>query len=121
MSRELGEIAVPILPVDDLTTAKRFYVEQLGFDLDWEATEDGKTGLMGVRRGNMLITLDSPMTGHGRNAVVSLRVESADKYYDEWKSRVTVARPPRNEEWNARTFDLHDPFGNTIFVIGPTR
>jgi uncharacterized glyoxalase superfamily protein PhnB len=30
-----------------------------------------------------------------------------------------VLRPPRDEEWGGRTFDLVDPFGNTIFVIGP--
>ena len=28
-------------------------------------------------------------------------------------------RPPKDEEWGARTFDLVDPFGNTIFVMGP--
>jgi hypothetical protein len=32
---------------------------------------------------------------------------------------VTVLRPPRDEAWGARTFDLIDPFGNTIFVMGP--
>jgi len=26
---------------------------------------------------------------------------------------------PKNEEWDARTFTVIDPFGNTIFVIGP--
>jgi len=34
-------------------------------------------------------------------------------------ARTTVRRPPRDEEWGGRTFDLVDPFGNTIFVIGP--
>jgi hypothetical protein len=34
---------------------------------------------------------------------------------------VPVLRPPRNEEWDARTFDLIDPFGNTLFVIGPAK
>jgi hypothetical protein len=24
-----------------------------------------------------------------------------------------------NEEWGARTFGVGDPFGNSIFVIGP--
>ena len=24
-----------------------------------------------------------------------------------------------NEFWGARTFDCQDPFGNTIFVMGP--
>ena len=113
------ELAVPILPVDDLAVAKQFYVETLGFTIDFEASEDGKTGLVGVRRGTIQITLDCPMTGHGREACVSLRVDSADKYYDEWSSRTSVERPPQNEPWGARTFDLIDPFGNTIFVMGP--
>jgi hypothetical protein len=32
-----------------------------------------------------------------------------------------VKRAPRNESWGARTFDLVDPFGNTIFVMGPPK
>ena len=31
-----------------------------------------------------------------------------------------IRRPPKNEYWGARTFDVIDPFGNTIFVMGPT-
>jgi uncharacterized glyoxalase superfamily protein PhnB len=115
------EIAVPVLPIDDLDVAKRFYVDQLGFSLSWEYRDDDKrVGMLGVQRGGMKITLDWPMSGHGRNACVSLEVESADAYFDEWTKRgVDVGRPPRNEEWGARTFGVTDPFGNTIFVIGP--
>jgi catechol 2,3-dioxygenase-like lactoylglutathione lyase family enzyme len=115
------ELAVPILPVDDLAAARLFYIDQLGFQLEWESSADGKTGLLGLRRGTMILTLDCPMSGHGREVCVSLRVDDADKYYDEWKSRIAVKRAPRNEPWEARTFDVIDPFGNTIFVIGPVR
>jgi catechol 2,3-dioxygenase-like lactoylglutathione lyase family enzyme len=113
------ELAVPILPADDLRTAKDFYVNGLGFEITFEASEDGHSGLFGVKRGTIQLTIDSPMDGHGRNACVSLLVEDADAYYREWASRVTVPRAPRNEEWGARTFGLLDPSGNTIFVIGP--
>jgi uncharacterized glyoxalase superfamily protein PhnB len=113
------ERAVPILPADDLRVAKEYYVDRLGFDVRFEATEDGKTGLLGLERGTICLTLDCPMAGHGREACVSLQVESADKYYDEWRERVEIRRPPANEPWGARTFDLIDPFGNTLFVIGP--
>jgi catechol 2,3-dioxygenase-like lactoylglutathione lyase family enzyme len=113
------ELAVPILPVDDLALAKSFYVERLGFTLAWEASEDGRTGLLGLRRGTIEITLDCPMSGHGREACVSLRVGDADRYYDEWRAKTPIERPPRNEPWGARTFDLIDPFGNTLFVMGP--
>ena len=113
------ELAIPILPVEDLEVAKQFYVETLGFEVSFEATADGHTGLLGVRRGTIEVTLDAPMAGHGREACVSLRVDDADRYYDEWRVRTPVKRAPRNEEWGARTFDLIDPFGNTIFVMGP--
>lgn len=113
------ERAVPILPVDDLAEARRFYVDTLGFGVAFEASEDGRTGLLGVRRGGIEITLDCPMAGHGRDACVSLRVDDTDRYHAEWSAKTAVLRPPRDEPWGTRTFDLIDPFGNTIFVIGP--
>jgi catechol 2,3-dioxygenase-like lactoylglutathione lyase family enzyme len=114
------ERAVPILPVDDLVVARQFYVGALGFEVTFEASADGRTGLLGLRRGTIYLTLDCPMSGHGRDTCVSLLVDSADRYYEEWRQRTNVLRPPRNEDWGGRTFDLLDPFGNTIFVIGPT-
>ena len=115
------EQAIPILPADDLSVAKTFYVDGLGFRVTFEACEDGRTGLLGLERGTIRLTLDSPMEGHGRHACVALEVNDADAYYREWSARVATLRPPRDEEWDARTFDLLDPFGNTIFVMGPVR
>lgn len=115
------ERAIPVLPTADLATAKAFYVEGLGFQVTFEASEDGHTGLLGVARGSIELTLDCPMDGHGRNACASLYVDDADLYYREWSARVAVPRAPKNEEWGARTFGLQDPSGNTIFVMGPVR
>ena len=114
------ERAVPILPADDLSIAKQFYVDKLGFTVTFEET-DGSRGIMGVARGTIELTIDSPMTGHGRDACVSLRVDDADRYYEEWRSRVEIKSAPRDEYWGARTFSVDDPSGNTIFVIGPPR
>lgn len=113
------ELAIPILPADDLRVARAFYVDALGFVPRFEATEDGTTGLLGLARGTIWLTIDAPMRGHGRQACVSLQVESADRYYEEWRQRVEIARPPRDEPWGARTFGVLDPFGNTLFVMGP--
>jgi catechol 2,3-dioxygenase-like lactoylglutathione lyase family enzyme len=113
------ERAIPILPVEDLATAKAFYVNGLGFRVTFEASGDGRSGLLGLERGTIQMTLDCPMQGHGRNACVALQVEDADAYYREWHAKVTVLRAPKDEDWGARTFDLLDPSGNTIFVMGP--
>jgi catechol 2,3-dioxygenase-like lactoylglutathione lyase family enzyme len=118
-SEKTMERAVPILPADDLGVAKAFYVDRLGFSVTFEASEDGRSGLLGLERGTIQLTLDSPMKGHGRDACVSLHVDDTDAYYREWSPKVTVLRAPRDEEWGARTFDLLDPSGNTIFVMGP--
>jgi uncharacterized glyoxalase superfamily protein PhnB len=113
------ERAIPILPGDDLRLAKEFYAERLGFSVQYEATEDGRNGIMGLARGTIELTIDCPMSGHGRNACASLRVNSADDLYHEWKEKVEIRRPPMNEPWGARTFGVQDPFGNSIFVMGP--
>jgi hypothetical protein len=70
-------------------------VDGLGFDVSFEVRNDDGSGL----RGGIALTLDCPMSGHGRDACVSLEVESADRSYDEWGQRVVVKRPPHNEEW----------------------
>lgn len=114
------ERAVPILPADDLTAAKTFY-SKLGFTVTFEESADGRSGIMGVQRGTIELTIDAPMSGHGRDACVSLRVDDADAYYREWSSKVDVPKPPRDEYWGARTFGFRDPSGNTIFVIGPLK
>lgn len=113
------ERAIPILPAEDLATARAFYVDRLGFSVTFEASEDGHSGLLGIARGTIEMTLDSPMQGHGREACVALRVDDADRYYDEWGSKVKVLRSPKDEDWGARTFDLLDPSGNTLFIMGP--
>lgn len=115
------ERAVPNLPADDLQVAKGFYVGRLGFSVRYEATLDGKSGVLGVERGGFVLHLDAPMSGHGRNVVVTLEVEDTDALYDQWSDRVAVRRPPRNEEWGGRTFDVTDPFGNLLYVVGPLK
>ena len=113
------ERAIPILPAEDLAVARAFYVNRLGFTVRFEASENGHTGLLGVAHGDIWLTLEAPMSGHGLEACVSLQVDDADRYYNEWQPLVEIRRPPRDEPWGARTFDVIDPFGNTIFVMGP--
>ena len=66
---------------------------RLGFKVRFEATEDGKNGIMGLERGSIELTIDCPMSGHGRNACASLVVNSADAYYEEWGAEGRVPAP----------------------------
>ena len=114
------ERAVPILPADDLSIARQFYVDKLRFRVTFEES-DGRSGIMGVERGTIALTFDSPMSGHGRDACVSLNVDDADRYHEEWRAKVEIPSRLAMRYWGARTFGFSDPSGNTIFVIGPTK
>src|SRR5881394_2770864 len=76
------ERAIPVLPANDLPVAREFYVDKLGFDVRFEVVDETGAGLLGVQRGGIWLTLDCPMTGHGRDACVSLQVDDADVYYE---------------------------------------
>jgi uncharacterized glyoxalase superfamily protein PhnB len=115
------ERAIPNLPADDLPTAKSFYVDQLGFKVVYEASEDGTTGVMGLQRGGFALHIDAPMSGHGRNVVVTLEVDDADVLFNQWRAATEIDRSPRNEDWGGRTFGVTDPFGNLLYVVGPTK
>ena len=77
--------------VREYDEARDFYVGKLGFTLQWEDSADGHNGIMGVERGGLELTIDCPMSGHGRNVCVSLRVNDAEAYYR--------AIDPLNEKW----------------------
>jgi uncharacterized glyoxalase superfamily protein PhnB len=115
------ERAIPILPAEDVETAKTFYVYGLGFQVVFEISyplDRGNGTIIGLERGNARLHLDCPMPGHGRDACVYLEVNDADTLYQEWQSKVEIRKPPEDQPWGARTFDVIDPFGNTLFVVG---
>ena len=116
------ERAIPILPINDPDEAKRFYVDGLGSSVVFEvryAEEPTAGTTIGVERGSIRIHLDCPMPGLGRDACVYLDVQDADALYDEWNAKAEIGSPPGNQPWDARTFNVMSPFGNSLFAVGP--
>jgi hypothetical protein len=68
-----------------------------------------RSGLLGIERGTLQITLDSPMSGHGRNACVALQVDDADAYYRAWSGKVRFARPLRQHHLCNGTCQQREP------------
>lgn len=52
---------MPILPAEHLKIVKTFYIDRLGSRVIFEASDGGHSGLLGIARGTIEITLDSPM------------------------------------------------------------
>jgi predicted enzyme related to lactoylglutathione lyase len=99
----------PILRVENMEAAVRFYVEELGFkNAPWGTDE-----FTSVNRDRVGIYLCRQGQGLGK-AWVWIGVEDARALHDEWKALgVPIRMPPTNYSW-ALEFHVEDPDGNVL-------
>lgn len=114
------EQAIPHLRILDYDKAVAFYVEALGFEIDFEwRNEPGFPVYMGIRRGPLYAHLSelegSGQPGKGRG--MTLSVEDVDAWYEALKQKgISFERELQTQPWGLRDFVVQDPFGNTIVV-----
>ena len=105
------ECSQPILRVEDMQAALRFYVDLLGFQkAPW-----GSADFTSVSRDRAAIYLCRGAQGRG-GAWVWIGVEDAHALHDEWKARgVKIVEGLTNYSW-ALEFRIEDPDGNVLRV-----
>ncbi len=103
------EHADPILRVEDMTAAVRYYVEVLGFEnADW-----GDEWFTCVSRGGACIYLCKGGQGH-TGGWAWIGVEDAEQLHEEWRaSGARIRHPPRNYSY-ALEFHVEDLDGNVL-------
>lgn len=108
--REVGfEHATPILRVADFDASVAYYVDVLGFRLDWR---DGRFG--SVRRGEASLMLCEGSQGCP-GTWVYLSVSDADALHDELRGRgASIRHPPANFPWGSRELHVFDPDGHVL-------
>jgi catechol 2,3-dioxygenase-like lactoylglutathione lyase family enzyme len=99
----------PILRVEDMKAALRFYVDVLGFEnVSW-----GTDDFTSISRDGAAMYLCQGGQGRG-GAWVWIGVEDVRKLYEELKDReVTIRLPPANYPW-ALEMHVEDPDGNVL-------
>jgi predicted enzyme related to lactoylglutathione lyase len=102
------ENIIPILRADDLEATKRYYLDMLGFVLDWEAPY-----MIAVSRDGRGIMICDGHQGQ-RGTWLWIGVEDADALHAEFVASGAVIRdPPQNFEW-AYEFQVEDPNGHVL-------
>lgn len=107
----------PILRIFDESKAKEFYVDFLGFNVDWEHRfEDGLPLYMQVSKDNCILHLSE----HNGDCCPgsALRIETAeietfqkeliDKQYKNSRPGI------QNTLWGSKDMSISDPFGNKL-------
>jgi len=104
------ENVTPILRVERLDASRRYYIDTLGFALDWE-TE----GMISVSRDGKSIMLCEGDQGRP-GTWIWIGVEDADALLAELAARgARIRTPPQNFDW-AYEFTLEDPDGHVLRI-----
>ena len=102
------ENVIPILRVQQLEASRRYYVETLGFSLDWDAE-----AMISVSRDAKSIMLCAG--GQGQPGTwLWIGVENADALFAEFTAKgARIRSPPQNFSW-AYEFQVEDPDGHVL-------
>ena len=114
--------AVPEIPTANVDKAVAYYIQALGFTLDWG---DGEGGIAGISKGNCRLFLTNPSfrESHGNRTPILfwLNLNSkteVDDLFAEWKSaQATIISEPEDKPWKLREFIAADLDGNLIRVF----
>jgi len=114
--------ATTILRIFDESKAREFYIDYLGFSIDWEHRFEKKAPIyFQVSRGDCIIHL-SEHHGDGTPGT-RLRIPCDDvrAYHKELQSKNYRFLNPgiETQPWSQYELSLTDPFGNTLLFFEP--
>ena len=114
--------AIPILRMFSVEKAKEFYVDFLGFKIDWEHRFDETAPLyMQVSRNGLILHLSEHYGDGSPGAAVFVDMSGIEDFHREITAKKYRYMRPGLEDapWNARTMQLTDPFGNRLRFSEP--
>ena len=107
----------PILSVKKLTDSIDYYVDRLGFRIEFEAGKD----FCAVMHDTIRIFLVEGAQGNP-GTWLHIWVEDVDALHEELKETgATILNPPRNQPWGDREMDVTDPDRHIIRFSGVAR
>lgn len=108
---------IPILRIFDVAKAKEFYVDWLGFTVEWEHVfEEGMPVYMGIKKDDIEIHLSEHYGDATPGSKIFIQCTEIEKFYAELQSRPYKYYRPGLETtfYNAKCIDVTDPFGNKL-------
>jgi catechol 2,3-dioxygenase-like lactoylglutathione lyase family enzyme len=109
--------AVPILRIFDIAKAREFYLDYLGFQVDWEHRFEPRLPLyMQISRGGMLLHLSEHHGDACPGSTVLVTTAGLEDFHREITAKDYAYPRPCIEiaPWNAKVMQVTDPFGNRL-------
>ena len=108
---------IPILRIFDLGKAREFYLDFLGFRVDWEHRFDADApAYLQVSRDKCVLHLTEHHGDCCPGSTVFVRISGIEEFHREITAKgYGYARPGIElAPWNAKLMEVTDPFGNRL-------
>ena len=107
---------IPILRSFDESKAKEFYIDFLGFSVDWNHRfEEGLPLYMQISKGDCVIHLSEHHGDCSPGAALRIEVDELESFQKQLNDKKYVnARPGITEQPWGRDMSISDPFGNKV-------
>jgi catechol 2,3-dioxygenase-like lactoylglutathione lyase family enzyme len=115
---------VPILRMLDEAKAREFYVDFLGFKVDWEHRFAGNAPLyMQVSRDGCVLHLSEHYADCVPGGAIRIDTDDVDALHREFIAKnYKYAHPGVGDtEWGTREMSIKDPFGNRVVFSQRTK
>lgn len=106
-----------VLRIFDETKAKEFYIDFLGFKVDWEHRfETGLPLYMGISRDGCVLHLSEHHGDCCPGAALRIETQELEVFQQELAAKnYRYARPAIEETpWGSKDMTVYDPFGNRL-------
>lgn len=108
---------IPIFRIFDIEKAKEYYIDWLGFKIDWEHRfEDNSPLYMSVSKDDIVIHLSEHYGDACPGSKIMINYIGIKEYCQTLQAKDYRYYKPGVEEspWNSYTMELIDPFGNRL-------
>jgi catechol 2,3-dioxygenase-like lactoylglutathione lyase family enzyme len=110
---------IPTFRITNYEKSKSFYIDGLGFSIDWEHRfEPDFPVYMQITRDGLSLSLSEHTGDCQAGGLVNLFVENVDDWYNDFQSRgVSVKERPNESIQGLRGMTVIDPDGNKIRIF----
>ncbi len=115
---------IPIFRMFSLEKAKEFYLDYLGFHLDWEHKfREVAPVYMQVSRAGLVLHLSEHYGDGTPGSAIYVQMEGVEEFHRELTAKnYGYLRPGLDRtEWNTVQLNITDPFGNHIRFNEPLK
>ncbi|MBA3857846.1 MAG: glyoxalase/bleomycin resistance/extradiol dioxygenase family protein [Cyanobacteria bacterium PR.3.49] len=110
--------SIPVFRIFDEAKAREFYLDYLGFHVDWEDKPEDTPVYMQISRGGLILHLSEHFGDccPGARVFVGMERLAVQVYHAELSAKDYKYQKPGLETlpWSELAFDVTDPFGNRI-------